>query len=203
MLLAAMSAISEYPKLQNEMIKQSRRNVLRQLTSQNHEALEELVGPIESLADYKRYLIGISGFRLPLERDFSEVVFPEFFGVWRPQQIGDLLIQDAADLELVVKVTKSVSELDSAETMLGKLYVLEGSSLGANIILKQVATVGLNAEYGARHLARQTCNPTRWRQFIEILDQHPQIDIDRVADASLKTFSAAQRSFEEVDALHG
>ncbi|MGO1540190.1 MAG: biliverdin-producing heme oxygenase [Luteimonas sp.] len=57
---------------------------------------------------------------------------------------------------------------------LGWLYVAEGSNLGATVLYKLAAGLGLNASHGARHLVAHPQGAARhWRAFTAVLDAVP------------------------------
>ena len=49
--------------------------------------------------------------------------------------------------------------------------MLEGSALGARILVKRAASLGFSDAFGARHLCAQTADPTAWSRFVELLDR--------------------------------
>ncbi|MEI2429765.1 biliverdin-producing heme oxygenase [Lysobacter yananisis] len=54
---------------------------------------------------------------------------------------------------------------------LGWLYVAEGSNLGGSVLYKLAAKLGLDREFGARHLAAHPDGVARhWREFTAALD---------------------------------
>jgi len=56
-------------------------------------------------------------------------------------------------------------------TALGWLYVAEGSNLGAALLRKEAAKLGLSDDFGARHLAPAPEGPAaHWRAFTAALD---------------------------------
>ena len=77
---------------------------------------------------------------------------------------------------------------------LGWLYVEEGSNLGAAFLLKAAATLELNVDFGARHLAphAQGRAPS-WKAFSAQLDAVP---LDHAARE--RATAAAQAAFETV-----
>ncbi|KAF1047394.1 MAG: hypothetical protein GAK38_01913 [Xylophilus sp.] len=57
-------------------------------------------------------------------------------------------------------------------TALGWLYTVEGSNIGAAFLLKAAAGLGLDAGFGARHLAPHADGrAAHWRDFIAQLDE--------------------------------
>lgn len=176
---------------------QSRRFVLREQTAGAHAHLDSKVGLFDSLTSYRRYLRGIEAFRTPYEAALSAVHWPEAFGVWRPRMIGDLLRADLADLATpALPAMPSVAIDGNLERMLGVLYVLEGSSLGARILHKRALALELSEHCGARHLAHQASETRNWPEFLTILEESPYIDIQTVCGVSLTVFAAATKAFQ-------
>ena len=68
----------------------------------------------------------------------------------------------------------ALPRLDSAvplEVALGWLYVAEGSNLGGTVLYKLAAKLGLDRDFGARHLAAHPDGAARhWRVFTGMLD---------------------------------
>lgn len=85
-------------------------------------------------------------------------------------------------------------DLDEAR-LLGVLYVLEGSSLGAQLLVKQAALLGLSEHNGARHLASQTSDPKRWPAFVKILESNGATSTGDVARGAMDAFAAAVQAF--------
>jgi heme oxygenase len=80
----------------------------------------------------------------------------------------------------------------------GVLYVLEGSALGAHVLAKRAAAIGMTPCFGARHLAHQISQPHAWMAFIDLLTQIPMTPSDEelCVAAALVTFERYQRAFE-------
>ena len=80
---------------------------------------------------------------------------------------------------------------------LGVLYVLEGSALGARLLLRRAEALGMNSKFGARHLALQTAMPTAWPNFLSILEA-ASLDIAQEAEcvgAAIATFTLFERAY--------
>jgi heme oxygenase len=80
-------------------------------------------------------------------------------------------------------------------TALGWLYVAEGSNMGAAVLRKEAAKIGLSDSFGARHLAPAPEGPApHWRAFtgsldaVELNDEEEQ----RVADGANAAFARVQ-----------
>jgi heme oxygenase len=62
-----------------------------------HALLDTQAGAFDELGSYRRFLCGIEAFRASYEAALAPIPWPEAFGDWRPQMIGDLLRDDMAD----------------------------------------------------------------------------------------------------------
>jgi heme oxygenase len=177
----------------------TRRFRLRERTSHAHAAVDHLIGPFRSAADYERYVLGLYAFRIPLETKLAATAWPELFGHWRPQPIGQALRADMDDLRLTPRiVAESPDRPGGIEDLLGLLYVLEGSALGAQILYRRAQDLGFTSTCGARHLALQS-GVDSWREFIAILERHEPLEFESVVAASIANFCAAEQAFTGLD----
>ncbi|MFT4253833.1 MAG: biliverdin-producing heme oxygenase [Caulobacter sp.] len=79
-------------------------------------------------------------------------------------------------------------------TALGWLYVAEGSNLGAAFLFKAAAKLGLDATFGARHLAgHPDGRAAHWRQFTAALDA---AGLDAAGEA--RAMAGAETAFSQV-----
>ena len=174
----------------------TRRFLLRDSTSAAHAALDAMVGPLGSMAEYRRYLVGIAGFRLAIEPCLERSEFGERTGGWRPTRIAAALRADLADLAMPDMVRPAMAmRIGSREAYLGCAYVIEGSALGARVLIRRAEELGLGAGFGARHLAEQSATLDNWRAFTELLDAAEPYDAAAAAAAANAAFDAARNSF--------
>lgn len=169
------------------------RHFLRASTRHAHERLDGLVGALDSEARYRRFLRGLYAYRAPVEAFLRGAAWPACLGDWRPQEISGLLAQDLADLGEALPVGETVELSNDRETLIGLSYVLEGSALGARILIGHAAELGFDEHNGARHLKKQASDLTNWRSFIERLGELPDLDPERVALAANASFDHAAR----------
>lgn len=169
------------------------RHFLRASTREAHERLDGLVGSLDSEARYRRFLRGLYAYRAPVEAFLRGATWPAGLGDWRPQEISGLLAQDLADLGEELPVEGKVDLSNDGETLIGLSYVLEGSALGARVLIGQAAELGYDEHKGARHLKKQAGDLSNWRSFIERLGELQDLDPDRVAQAANASFDHAAR----------
>ena len=179
--------------MDERMQKDDRRWTLRTRTAEAHRALDGLIGELDSDASYRRYLVGMTAFRLAVEPSLAGAPLP---ATYRPPAIAADTLADLADLALPVPPPVPFKSSLSFDDALGVLYVLEGSVLGAQLLIKQAATLGFDGNHGARHLARQTTSLEGWRSYLKLLDEAEPFDMDVCVAAAIDTFDAALDAFE-------
>lgn len=178
------------------MVQNERRFALRERTRDGHVKLDAAVGAFATLADYRRYVAHLGAFRSAMDEVLQTVAWPEDW-VWRPTQVTDSLLKDAADLGLPRPVpTRPAIDLTDRNALLGALYVLEGATLGARVLRGRATTLGLDETFGARHLAVMSNDIAQWQAFLLLLDKAPRFDIDRAAASANAVFALARRCFE-------
>jgi heme oxygenase len=177
----------------------SLRFFLRSATSDSHRALEEIVGPVETLAAYRRYLAGMHRFRAPLEHALAaSELWPAPFAEWRPLALHALIEADAADLDLALPAAVAPARMSNDSAALaGLFYVLEGSSLGAQLTHRSVSRFGMTDDHGARHLALQAGSIENWRRYVALIEADITLDREATAAAARATFDTAAAAFRE------
>lgn len=157
---------------------------LRQATAQSHKDLEDLplsasiMNPDVSNSEYAAYL----GLMHDVTADTEENIFPLLEDI-----IPDLKQRAKAhciDTDLRVlhidntathsrPITRNLKEI-SAGFALGIMYVVEGSSLGGRVILKNItAALGYDAENGASYFAGYGGQTgSYWKNFLSALSQY-------------------------------
>jgi heme oxygenase len=178
------------------MIHSKSRFILRDMTRGDHERLDALVGQFTDAPAYARYVNGMAIFRGGIEQGLASIDYPPHFDDWRPGLIASELMQDLRDLGHQTPDDVAPFDLPADdEGLLGVLYVLEGSALGARLLSRRAAELGFSAERGARHLAAQTSRPEAWNDFVILLERLDPMGIDKAAHAARRTFGAAYEAF--------
>jgi len=176
---------------------EDRRFALKRATNEAHERVESVVrdaGMFESREGFRRYLAATFEMRSRYERlldmNRANLVWADF----PTRKIADLVGQDVADLGGVAVNPEQVdSQALSAGKLLGIMYVLEGSSLGARILVKSAANMGLTPDFGARHLFKQAEDRGAWRSFIAAMSVSSEAPCHVTARATFDDFAAAYR----------
>lgn len=148
----------------------SLRAALRAHTSDLHQRLDNMVGPLSSVESYRSFVARSYAFRSAVEPALQPL--PE----WSPQRLADALRADMDDLGCGQVSAPSFDAAPNRSANLGCLYVLEGSSMGARLLYNAARKLGFTETHGARHLALQTGDTGRWKQFSALLDTAEGID---------------------------
>lgn len=179
----------------------ARRQFLRERTGPIHQRLDQCVGTFSDIPAYLRYIRGMLGFRRPIETQLASTRLPAQFGNFTPNYLADALERDLAALGASPAATarseaQPMSNL-CADRLLGTLYVLEGSTLGARLLVRRAAALGLHAGNGAEHLQKQSSDLGNWNAFAALLDSAREVDDETMAQAALATFAHALDAFEK------
>lgn len=151
-----------------------RRARLRAATDVMHRRLDAHVekgGFLDSIAGYRDYLGRTLRVRRAMEGILDVSGAASLYPAWPGRRIAHAVASDLADLGGVDE-TESVLETGRLGRggVLGALYVLEGSSIGARLIARRVAALGAAAERGARHLDLQAADTKAFQAFLVILE---------------------------------
>lgn len=181
------------------MRQDDRRWQMRTQTAQAHSSVDTAIGTLDTLESYRSYLASLYSFRKSIEDRLVETAFPVAIGDWRPAFIADAIALDMEDLGVRRPDVPHFPFALQGDALLGTLYVLEGSSLGARILFKRAQALGLSAEFGARHLALQGSDIDGWRGFLSILEATEPFDIDNAVAASNTAFATAHTAFAKAN----
>ena len=174
---------------------------LREETTRNHTAIESqmpLLDPSMSLDTYRELLSRFWGYYAPLEQQLQNetaMYWPESEYVWSEREKAPLLAQDLRALGQTAAMYPKCSDLPPLTTpahVLGCLYVVEGASLGGQIISKHLdSNLGLTPESGAAffHGYGSETGP-RWQSFRQFLTSNaePMNQDDEIVVSANATF---------------
>jgi heme oxygenase len=173
-----------------------RRFDLRERTRSLHERLDTAVGGFETVEQYRCYLKGLRRFRAAMDGALKRVVWPSSWS-FRPTALAAALDKDAIDVSLSPSDNIAPRiDLSDNSALLGSLYVLEGSTLGARILRQRAAALGLDENFGARHLAVMSKDIAQWQSFLLLLDEAVDFDVERAAASANAVFALAVQCFE-------
>lgn len=174
----------------------SRRNQLKQATAAAHQSLDDLIGVFDSEQAYRRYLVGMARFRLPIDGWLGTQAMPVELEDWRPGIYDREMRQDLADLDLDIPEPMHPFAPPPGNGLLGLLYVLEGSALGARLLAKRAEKLGYTDCFAARHLFSQARNLSNWPAFSSRMERVCVYDQQAAAAWANTAFDYARRAFE-------
>jgi len=187
---------------------------LRAGTAELHIALEKRLPFFSDTLNsnaFVRLMQAYYGFYRPLESALLDSgAIPVDFDL-APRLKAQTLLNDLGTLGLTTETIahlpqcQSLPVIDSGAACLGVLYVLEGATLGGQILRREIASrLSLGADNGAAFLdIYGAATGRRWREFIEYLGSRPLDAQDReaVVAAAQTTFSCFERWLESREVL--
>jgi heme oxygenase len=188
---------------------------LKTQTRPHHDSIEgnrfgkALMDGTMSLDDYKLFMQKFYGFHVPMEDQLSRFVEWESVGITFDQRRKVAAL--AADLRCLglsdddIDALPLCSQLPPLQTLwqaLGAFYVMEGSTLGGQIQLRQVQKLfGLSAGHGAAYFA--SYGPMvgmMWKQFCEALVTVSNETTDPEHAAEQVIIASASATFNALEA---
>lgn len=185
----------------------SRSKSLKALTYDTHELLDKRImafQPFANRENYARYLQAQFLFLRDMESLYDNPLLARVLSDLDERRRYDLIAADLGflgqPLPELCEARRDGASFDLA-TALGWLYVVEGSKLGAAILLKLTEKLGLSAERGAQHLAAHPDGRARhWREFTAILDAQDfgAAEEARVVDGAKAGFALMNAHLDKV-----
>jgi heme oxygenase len=187
---------------------------LRAGTAELHIALEKRLPFFSDFLDtqaFVRLMQAYYGFYLPLENALlrSDAI-PADFDL-TPRLKAPTLCTDLHALGVSAAALQGLPQcqqlpiIDSSAACLGVLYVLEGATLGGQILRREISSrLSLEADNGAAFLdIYGAATGRRWRDFLEYLSSRPMSADERAAvvAAAQTTFSCFERWLESREVL--
>lgn len=184
-------------------IEQSRVKRLKAATRGAHGDLDAFImaaKPFEIRENFGKFVETQYLFHRDLDAFFSNHTLDGLLPDLKGRRRLPMIEQDLADLGLAIPETSeprftAETPFDLPEAM-GWLYVVEGSNLGAAFLLKDAAKLGLDEEFGARHLAgAPEGRGLHWRTFTAALDE-----ISLTVEEEERVVAGAEEAFRAVHA---
>lgn len=185
------------------IIEPSRAKRLKQLTHEVHEVLDRSImaaASFETLPGYVRFVEVQYRFHHDIAALYADPILSALLpGLAERGRIA-LVEADFADLGHPLPQTAppifAPGTIIDMPTALGWLYVAEGSNMGAALLRKAAAKLGLSDVHGARHLAPAPEGPAaHWRAFTAALDAVMLSDAEeeRAVAGAKAAFARVQR----------
>lgn len=172
---------------------------LKTETKIEHDELEkalDLLSPDFSLDDYRELLKKFWGVYFPVEELIHQSSLVKFYGERFKTELihQDLLALGLSDEE-IINLPKVVlkNSLNNPEALMGILYVLEGSSLGAMVLTRHFhSRFGLNILNGLAFFSgygeKTPVMWKEWREFSEAFAEENKLSHKIIVDHAKKTF---------------
>ncbi len=191
-------------------IEPSRTKRLKDATHTAHDRLDKRIMQLDPFADRDHYA-RLLEMQYLFHRDLDALFSDEKLDTLLPDLAGRrrlaLIERDFADLGIALPAPGNAPIFVSGQTVplgtaLGWLYVIEGSNLGAAFLLKYAAKLGLDENFGARHLAgAPEGRGLHWRTFtaaldtVELTDAEEQAAVTGAETAFRRVYSIAEEAF--------
>lgn len=177
---------------------------LKTLTHQTHDRLDRSImsaASFTSLVGYARFVEVQYLFHRDIEALYDDAALQALVPGLTARRRLALIAADLSDLGYAIPIDGDAPVFgpDAIDTpsALGWLYVAEGSNMGAALLRKEVAKMGLSDQYGARHLAPAPEGPAaHWRAFTAGLDA-----ANLTSDEDARAVAGANAAFARVQAL--
>ncbi|MBR0873771.1 biliverdin-producing heme oxygenase [Bradyrhizobium tropiciagri] len=177
----------------------SLRSVLKAATATDHAKLDAMLGAFDlcSLAGYRRFLEINAAALLPLEGALVAAGVRDLVPDWSRRARSRAMLADLAAIGGTVRPLDPPILIDRP-AMLGTLYVLEGSRLGAAHLLKRIdRTAGPRIRTATAYLGHGA-GQHLWPSFLALLESHAselsaEDDIIEPARRAFDLFASAAR----------
>jgi heme oxygenase len=181
---------------------------LREATRVAHASIEAslpLFAPTFTRAHYVRLVEAFYGFYAPLELRIADAALLHSARgahlairgrAKAPLLVDDLLAlgKTSAQIEALPRCT-ALPRVASASRVLGALYVLEGATLGGQIISRHLRDrLDLEKSSGAAFFVGYgEATGVMWKRFAAQVDGYASLDIDAAIGAAIETFETLER----------
>ncbi|RIV82247.1 biliverdin-producing heme oxygenase [Aurantiacibacter xanthus] len=188
-----------------DILEPSRAKRLKALTRETHDRLDKSIMAAASFATvegYGRFVTVQYLFHRDIDALYDNTALQVLLPGLMERRRLPLIAADLTDLGLPFPHDEAPAAFMQTSAIdipaaLGWLYVAEGSNMGAALLRKEAAKIGLSDEYGARHLAPATEGPAaHWRAFIAALDA-----AELSAEEEACVVAGANAAFARVQAL--
>lgn len=168
---------------------------LRCGTRAAHDRVDALFGRFDLARreDYADFLTAHAAALLPLEAALDRSGLDRIIDDWPQRRRACLLRADLDELGVAIPETEAAALGEEPASLLGALYVLEGSRMGGRLLARSVGK-GLPVRYLA---AEQALAP--WRHLLEMLERALPDAASR--DAAARSAAAAFDVFERAGRL--
>ena len=144
---------------------------------------------------YRRFLRASAGALLPLEAALVDAGVAKMFSDWPERTRSAAIAADLDQLGGTAHATVSVRPL-TASGIIGTMYVLEGSRLGAKFLLKAVAAAADPRIREATAYLSHGSGKRLWQSFLSKLACEESCDEGEAIEAARSAFAAFERAVD-------
>lgn len=174
---------------------------LKASTNTTHDRLDKHImasDPFANRANYAKFLEVQYMFNRDIDALYADERLQALLPGLADRRSTGLIETDLADLGMGTPQTTELPAIAedavNIPEALGWLYVSEGSNLGAALLRKEAAKLGLSDDHGARHLAPGAGGPAaHWRLFTAALDA-----IELTDEEEERAIAGAKAAFAQV-----
>jgi heme oxygenase (biliverdin-IX-beta and delta-forming) len=171
---------------------------LRNFTHDSHRALDRQLTSLDltRTAGYRRFLEVTAAALLPLESALSRAGVSSMLADWEQRSRREAILTDLAAIGGRTLPLPFESRLNASQAW-GVLYVLEGSRLGAKVLLQAIA--GLPHARSATAYLRHGLGERFWQSFVVLLESRSrdladELDVMDGARLAFDLFTLAARA---------
>ena len=176
------------------------RSILRDATAAEHARLDARLGALDlcTVVGYRAFLEINAAALLPLEQALVRAGVRDVLPDWDGRARSNAIQRDLSRLSGTPRLV-DVPELADRFAVLGTLYVLEGSRLGAAYLLRKVRQCSDPAVSGNTAFLSHGAGRPLWPSFLAVLENHAGelADDDDIVGPARRAFSL----FEQAAAL--
>jgi len=167
------------------------RERLKQATSSAHRGLDaQLSGfDLTSGRGYLRFLEASAAALLPIEEALERAGVGAIFDDWPSRSRRTVIAADIRSLGGTVRSLPDIGALNCNQ-VIGTMYVLEGSRLGAKVLLKTITASADSTIMGATRYLRHGAGLHLWRSFLDVLEREAF-----APDDEAEIFAGARQAF--------
>jgi heme oxygenase len=154
----------------------SARGYLRAATNDLHARLDARLAPLVTQGDagYREFLLRSAMALLPLEQALNEASISNLLADWPQRSRSGALRLDLAALSLREPLGAAAPKVRGEAFQFGMLYVLEGSRLGARLLLAEVEALSRASQAATRYLSHGQ-GLSLWPSFLQRLEASQQV----------------------------
>jgi heme oxygenase len=170
----------------------SARAALRAATADDHERVDRLFSRLDfgSDAGYRLFLTAQAAAHLPVERALEAANVAALLPDWFQRRRADLLLADLAELGVDPPAPVPPPALATQASILGAVYVLEGSRLGGAYLKRSLAP------HAPRRFLAAAQEAGAWRKLLAKLDEslYERARVEAACESARQVFDRFEKA---------